>query len=283
MVLRREPTARQLRLGIELRRLREAAGLSAVEAAALLGANRVQMSHIETGLAGVSEQRLRRLASHYACTDEEFINALVTMATDRTRGWWEEYRGLLSTPFMDLSELDHHSRFQYNVAILFVPGLLQTEDYARAVYSTRIPALTEDQLELRVRHRVARRVIIDGPSPIPLDAVIHEAALRIMVGTRTTSRAQLTRILELSDAEHITVRVIPFDLEGFSWGSSTMAYLGGDVTKLDTVIRDTPTGAVYVDAEDQLSTYRARFQEVKAMALTPERSRALIQRLAKEL
>lgn len=190
---------------------------------------------------------------------------------------------MLPTAFMDLSELDHHARFQYNVAILFVPGLLQTEDYARAVYSTRIPVLAEDELELRVRHRVARRVIIDGPSPIPLDAVIHEAALRIMVGTRAASRTQLTRILELSEADHITVRVIPFDLEGFSWGNSTMAYLGGDVTKLDTVIRDTPTGAVYVDAEDQLSTYRARFQEVKAMALEPARSRDLIQRLAKEL
>src|ERR1044072_4612706 len=109
MVLRREPTARQVRLGTELRRLREAAGLTAIEAAALLGANRAQMSHIESGLAGVSEERLRRLASHYACTDKEFIEALAAMATDRTRGWWEEYRGLLPTSFLDLSELEHHA------------------------------------------------------------------------------------------------------------------------------------------------------------------------------
>src|SRR5690242_7486193 len=163
MALRREPTARQMRLAVELRRLREAAGLTAVEAAALLGVGRVQISHIESGLAGVSEERLRRLASHYACTDEEFIDALVAMATDRTRGWWEEYRGLLPAPFLNLSELDHHSRFQYNVAILLVPGLLQTEDYARAVYATRIPELSKEELELRVRHRMARRVILEGP------------------------------------------------------------------------------------------------------------------------
>src|SRR5436190_15717582 len=112
MVQRREPTARQMRLGVELRRLREAAGLNALEAAALVGVNRVKISQIESGAVGVSEQRLRRLASHYACTDEEFINALVTMATDRTRGWWEEYRGLLPTSFLDLAELDHHARFQ---------------------------------------------------------------------------------------------------------------------------------------------------------------------------
>ncbi len=95
MVLRREPTARQMRLAVELRRLRDAAGLTAIEAAALLGVSRVQISHIESGLAGVSEERLRRLAAHYSCTDEKFVDALVAMATDRTRGWWEEYRGLL--------------------------------------------------------------------------------------------------------------------------------------------------------------------------------------------
>ncbi|MFG2632950.1 helix-turn-helix domain-containing protein [Streptomyces sp. NPDC048362] len=281
--MRREPTARQLRLATELRRLREAAGLTARQAAALLGVSPAQITHIESALAGVSEQRLRRLASHYACTDQEFIDSLVSMATDRTRGWWEEYRGLLPAPFLDLSELDHHSRFQYNVAILVVPGLLQTESYARAVYATRIPELTQEELELRVRHRLARRVILEGPSPVPLDVVIHEAALRIMVGPRAAARAQLAHILEASEADHINVQVVPFDLESFSWGASTMAYLGGSVTKLDTVIRDAPTGAMYVDAEDQLATYRARYQKVKAMALGPERSRDLILRLTKEL
>lgn len=281
--MRRESTARQLRLATELRRLREAAGLNSRQAAALLGVSPAQITHIESALAGVSEQRLRRLASHYACTDEEFVDALVAMATDRTRGWWEEYRDLLPAPFMDLSELDHHARFQRNVAILFVPGLLQTEDYARAVYSNRVPELTEDELELRVRHRMARRLIIEGSSPIPFEAVIHEAALRMMVSDHTASRAQLTRILELSEADHITVGVIPFALEGFSRGGSTMAYVGGSVAKLDTVIRDGPNGAVYVDAEAQLATYRARFQKVKAVSLEPEQSRDFIYRLAKEL
>ncbi len=242
-----------------------------------------QITHIESALAGVSEQRLRRLASHYTCTDEEFIDALVAMATDRTRGWWEEYQGLLPTPFLDLSELDHHSRFQRNVAILFVPGLLQTEDYARAVYSNRIPELTEKELELRVRHRIARRVIIEGSSPVPFDAVIHEAALRMMVSNRAASQAQLTHILERSEADHITVRVIPFALEGFSRGGSTMAYVGGSTAKLDTVIRDGPTGAIYVDAEAQLATYRERFDKVKALSLDRERSRDFIHKLAKEL
>ncbi|MEH0419129.1 helix-turn-helix domain-containing protein [Streptomyces sp. B21-083] len=280
--MRREPTARQARLATELRRLREAAGLNSRQAAALLGVSPAQITHIESALAGVSEQRLRRLASHYACTDEEFINALVAMATDRTRGWWEEYRGLLPTPFLDLSELDHHARFQRNAGFLFVPGLLQTADYARAVYSTRVPELAEDQIELRVRHRIARRVIIERTSPVPFDAVIHEAALRIMVSDRAAARAQLTHILEQSEANHVSVRVIPFDLE-FSTGSSPMTYVGGGVPKLDTVIRDAPHGALYVDSETELATYQARFEKTKAMSLERERSRDFIHRLAKEL
>ncbi|MFG2801543.1 helix-turn-helix domain-containing protein [Streptomyces pseudovenezuelae] len=278
MVLRREPTARQVRLGTELRRLREAAGLTAIEAAALLGANRAQMSHIESGLAGVSEERLRRLASHYACTDKEFVDALAAMASDRTRGWWEEYRGLLPTPFLDLSELEHHARFQHHVAVLYVPGLLQTEDYARAVFSDRLPELTCDEMELRIQHRKARQQI-----SIPYKAVIHEAALRIRVSDRAASKAQLTRLLELSEADHITLRVIPFDLDGFARASSTMTYVGGPLPKLDTVVRDTPHGSVFIDAEAQLGSYRTRFHMVEAVSLEPDQTRDFIHRLAKEL
>jgi transcriptional regulator with XRE-family HTH domain len=276
--LRREPTARQLRLATELRRLREAAGLTARQAAALLGVSPAQITHIESGLAGVSEKRLRRLASHYACTNEEFIDALVSMATDRTQGWWEEYRGSLPTSFLDLSELDHHATFRREVAVLFVPGLLQTENYARAVFSSRVPELTTEELELRVQHRMARQVFT-----FPYTVVIHEAALRIRVSDRTASQAQLARLTELSEAEHITLRVVPFDLDGFSRASSTMTYVDGPVPKLDTVVRDAPHGSVFIDSEAQLNAYRTRFHKVEGVALDPERSRDFIHQLTKEL
>ncbi|MDQ1028722.1 transcriptional regulator with XRE-family HTH domain [Streptomyces umbrinus] len=278
MALRREPTARQMRLAVELRRLREAAGLNARQAAALLGVGPAQITHIESALAGVSEKRLRRLASHYACTDGEFIDALVAMATDRTRGWWEEYRGLLPTSFLDLSELNHHASFRRDVAILYVPGLLQTEDYARGVFSGRVPELTDDELELRVRHRMACQEIT-----VPYELVIHESALRIRVSNRAASRAQLARLLELSEAGNITVRVIPFDLDDFARAASTMTYVGGPAAKLDTVVRDVPHGSAFIDSEAQLSAFRTRFRKVEAASLDPERSRDFINRLAKEL
>jgi transcriptional regulator with XRE-family HTH domain len=267
-----------MRLAIELRRLRDAAGLTATEAAALLGTGRVQISHIESGLAGVSEERLRRLAAHYACTDEAFVNALVAMATDRTRGWWEEYRGRLPTSFLDLAELEHHATFLHEVAILYVPGLLQTADYARAVFSSRVPELTDDELELRLRHRMRRQHINR-----PYDLVIHEAALRIRVSDRTAARAQLGKLVELSEADNITVRVVPFDLDGFGRAASAMTYVGGPLPKLDTVVRDVPHGLAFIQSEAQLSVFRTRFRKVEAVALDPERSRDFINRLAKEL
>lgn len=279
MGIRREPTARQARLGVELRRLRNAADLSAREAAALLGVNSVQISQIESGLAGVSEQRLRRLASHYACTDEEFVDALVAMATDRTKGWWEEYRGALPTSFLDLSELDHHATFQQSVAILYVPGLFQTEDYARAVFSSRLPELTPEELELRVHHRLTRQSKVTFPHTV----VIHEVALRIRVGDRITTRAQLNWLLELSEAERITLRVIPLDLDSFADAASTMSYVGGPMARLDTVVRDAPHGSLFLDSEAQLSSYRTCFRRVEAVSLEPERSGELIHQLVKEL
>ncbi|MGW2297131.1 helix-turn-helix domain-containing protein [Streptomyces violaceorubidus] len=281
MVLRRECTARQLRLAVELRRLRDAAGLSAIDAAALLGVNRVQISHIESGLAGVSEERLRRLAAHYSCTDEAFVDALVVMATDRTRGWWEEYRGLLPTPFLDIAELEHHSTFRRDVEFLLVPGLLQTEDYARAAFSSRVPELPRAELDLRVRHRMQRKVVLEAP--VPYESLIHEAALRIRVGDRVTARAQLARVLELSEADHISVRVIPFDLDGFGGAWSPMMLAGGSVPRLDTAVRDAPHGTGFIDSEAQLGVFRTVFRRVKDASLDPSRSRDLIYRLAKEL
>ncbi len=283
MALRRDPTARQMRLAVELRRLREAAGLTNRQAADLLGVSTAQVSQIESGVAGVSEKRLRRLAAHYSCADSELIDALAAMATDRTRGWWEEYRGHLPTPFLDLAELEHHATSLREAQFLYIPGPLQTEDYARAVYAYRVPELPHEELELRVQHRMRRKVILEGPTPKPYEAVIHEAALRIMVSHRAASRAQLARVVQLSEADHITVRVIPFDLEDFAGAAGAMTYAAGSVPNLDTVVRDGPHGATFIDSEAQLGAFRTLFRKVEAVSLDTAQSRDFIHKLANEL
>ncbi|MEV7285405.1 helix-turn-helix transcriptional regulator [Streptomyces sp. NPDC093252] len=283
MGAKRKPTARQMRLATELRRLREAAGLSARETAAQLGVNSVQISQIELGTTGVSEQRLRRMATIYGCADNDLIDALVSMATDRTSGWWEADRGLVDTEFLDLAELEDRARYRWDMEILHIPGLLQTEAYAHALFSYINPTFSEDVVEHWVQHRMKRRTIIERAAPTPYEAIIHEAALRIRVSDRPTARFQLTRILELAEAAHITVRVIPFDLDGFGGAGSAMSYAGGPVPQLDTVVRDTPYKAGFIDDEEQLKHFRTLFRRLQDASLDPRQSQDFIHTLAKEL
>ncbi|MEV7195059.1 helix-turn-helix transcriptional regulator [Streptomyces sp. NPDC093510] len=283
MALRARPTARQLRLGTELRKLREAAGMTARDTAALLGVNAAQMTHIESGRSGVSEVRLRRLAAHYACTDEALIGALTDMTTDRTRGWWEEFRGVLPPVFLDVAELEHHATHLREVVITHVPGLLQTADYARAVFSYMVPDLPPSELEPRVEHRIRRRAAIDGDDPTPYETIIHEFALRIRVSDRRVAHAQLSAILGQIEHEHTTVRIVPTDQDGFAGAGASMMYTGGQVPQLDTGLRDSPTGTAFLDAEPQLKRLRTLFRKVERASLDPTASRDFIHRLSKEL
>ncbi|MFJ6073560.1 helix-turn-helix domain-containing protein [Streptomyces sp. NPDC093065] len=280
---KRHLTARRARLGAELRKLREATGLTAKEAAQLLEADAVQMSQIESGTVGVSAKRLRRLAANYACTDSALIESLVAVATDRTRGWWEEYRGVLPSVFLDGAEVEHHAAFLREVVIHYVPGLLQTADYARSVFTYTRPELTENDVALRVRHRMERRAVIERETPTPYETIVHEFALRVMVADRRASLTQLRFILDKIEAGQAVVRVIPIEREGFAGAGASMLYLGGPVPQLDTALRDAPTGAAYIDAQPQLEQLRTLLRRVRAASLDATASRDFIHRLTKEL
>ncbi|MEU7044160.1 helix-turn-helix transcriptional regulator [Streptomyces varsoviensis] len=278
-----QPTARQQRLGAELRKLREAAGMTAREAAGLLGTNPMHMSHVESGKAGVSEERVRRLASNYACADSDLIDALVTMATERGRGWWEEYRGVLGSGFLDLAELEHHATFLRSVEIVTIPGLMQTEEYARAVFGYMVPELAQAEIEPRVAHRMRRRRVITGDSPITYEVVIHEAALRFRVIDSKLACDQIQLILELSEADNISVRVIPFSVDGFAGANCSMLHAGGPVPQLDTVQRDALLGGIFMDAQSQVARFIKVFRKVEAAALGEDESRVFMRRMLDEL
>jgi transcriptional regulator with XRE-family HTH domain len=268
---------------MELRRMREAAGQTAREAAALLGVNPVQMSQIESGRAGISEERLRRLAAHYVCGDADLIDALVDMATDRTRGWWEEFRGVLPPAFLDLSELEHHAKFLRIISVGHVPGLLQTPDYARAVFSFMVPPLPETELAPRVEHRRRRKAVLEARAePITYEAVVHEAVLRIRVADRQVMKRQLEELLSCSEQPHVSLRVIPFDIDGFAAANCSMLYAGGPVPQLDTVQRDTPHGSGFVTAAAEVTRLVALFEKIGKSALGRRESRDAMLRVLRE-
>lgn len=263
--------------------MREAAGLTARYAAELIGTTPIQMSQVEAGKAGVSEARLRRMASHYACFDGTLIDALVNMAGERDKGWWEEYRGSLAHGALDLAELEHHATYMRTLQAAYIPGLLQTEGYTRGLLAYAVPVRPQADLDALVSFRLRRREVLGrGPAPA-FDAVVHESALRTRVADRKIAREQLLFVLEQSERPNVTVRVIPFDVDGFGGTGNSMLYVGGLVPKLDTVQIDAMHGSFWMDAESQLARYRALLDKAAGSSLSVEESRDFIHRLAQEL
>ncbi|CAM5608055.1 XRE family transcriptional regulator OS=Streptomyces alboniger OX=132473 GN=CP975_16560 PE=4 SV=1 [Streptomyces alboniger] len=215
MAARTAPTARRLRIGIELRRLRERAGMTAAEAARSLGTTQAQMSNIEANRFGISAERVRTLAHIYGCTDHALVDALADMAADRTRGWWEEYRDALPSRLLDLAELEHHATALRVTQVINIPGLLQTPEHARALFREAVPALRPHEIEYRISHRIKRQAILHREQPPPYTAIVHEAALRMQFGGRKVAKAQLKHLTEVSEQTDVTVRVIPFNGTSF--------------------------------------------------------------------
>ncbi|GAA2336693.1 helix-turn-helix transcriptional regulator [Streptomyces kunmingensis] len=283
MAPRITPTVRQRRFGTELRRMRDAAGLTAPVAAERLGSDRTMISNIESGRFGISEERLRRLASIYECDDAELIDALAAMTGGRTRGWWDEYRGKVPQDFLDLAELEHHAVGLRTLQTAYLPGMFQTEEHARALFDLFIPALPRLEVELRIAQRQARHRVLTKTPPVRYQGLVHEAALRIHVGGRDVARAQLARLLEESERENVTLLVIPFSAGEFPMAGDSVLYAAAESPLVDTVQVDSPIGAVFFDSPTQLANFRRRLDAIEQVALNPQQSRDVILGIAKDL
>ncbi|MDF3141632.1 MULTISPECIES: helix-turn-helix transcriptional regulator [unclassified Streptomyces] len=281
--MRSNPTGRQLRLGTELRKLRERAGLTAAEAGQLLGVKPNQISNMEAGRAGVSAERVRTVACNYDCSDTDLVKALVGMTGDRTRGWWEEYREILPSALLDLAEVEHHAMRLHTAITVHIPGLLQTTDHARELFRQVVPALSPPDIEHRVSFRIKRQAVVFRDSPAPYLALIHEAALRMEFGGPAIARAQLQHLLDMSEQDHITIKVLPFAAGGFPGSGQSIFYSSGPVPQLDTVHLDQSHGPAFLDAEAQLSKYRVLLDRMETKCLPAEKSRDLIRSIAHNL
>ncbi|MER7787829.1 helix-turn-helix transcriptional regulator [Streptomyces sp. NPDC097640] len=278
------PTVRQMRLGSELRRMRERAGRTARETAALLGVDQARVSNIEAGRIGISGERIRRLATFYACADAALVDALCAIAEER-RGqfWWDEYRGILAPGFLDVAEMEHHAVYVRSMQAMVIPGLLQTEDYARVLFQGVVHSLPTEEIDARVEHRMRRQTILERDEPVRLTATIHEAALRMRFGGRKVARAQLEHLMTASDQEAVTVRLVPFTNEHFVETTNPILYAGAPIAQLDTVQVDNVVGGRFLDAEAELHRYQKLLDRAERLALDAEESRQLIHHIAREL
>ncbi|MGP4050559.1 helix-turn-helix domain-containing protein [Streptomyces sp. 2A115] len=280
---RSTPTERQRRLGAELRRMRVAAGMTTEYAASLLNVPRTNVPNMESGRSGISPERVRTLASNYGCADRDLIEGLAAMAAGRDKGWWEAYRGQLRDAFLDIAELEWHAKRLRIAVTVHLPGLLQTEEHARAVFEAVIPPLPTADVEARVAQRIDRQQVLDRPEPPALDVILHEAALRMEFGGPAVARRQLEHLLRMSERDTVTVRVIAFKAGGFPGAGQSVVYAESTVPRLDTVELDSTHGPEFIDTETQLHKYRAQLDAAQSVALTPKASRDFIRTLADDL
>ena len=280
MPARSTVTARQARLGAELRKLRERAGPSIREASEITGVAQSKISMMEAGRVGVSAERVRHLASQYACDDPALVEALVAMATERGPGWWEEYREAVPTGYLNVAELEHHAAELQTFQGAHIPALLQTEEQMRGVFASSVPLLSEEQREVRVRFRLRRQEVLDK---IGYAALIHEAALRIRAADSKVARNQLLHLIEQSEQPQVAIRIVPFEADGFAGISAPVVYANGPVSQLDTALVDTAHGGAYLGAVAQLHRYRVVLRTIEKMALGTVDSRDFIHRLVHQM
>ncbi|MEU8920974.1 helix-turn-helix transcriptional regulator [Kitasatospora sp. NPDC048545] len=280
---RTTPSARQERVGIELRKMRDCAERTTAQAAALFGFARTKITQIEKGQYPISAERVRMLACDYAESDHAFVEALAAMAEERHRGWWEDYRGSVPIGFLDIAEMEHFAEGMQTYQVSHVPGAMQTDAYARAIFREVYPPLPPRLLEARLEHRLQRTALMMRQGARPYSALVHEAALRMLFGGRDATRQQLDKLLEFSELPHVTLRVISFNSDGFIGAGQGVFYAKGPVPRLDTVQLDAVGGPAFLHEQKYLDNYRHMIDVMAERSLTESQSRDVIRLIRKEL
>ncbi|MEU8003325.1 helix-turn-helix transcriptional regulator [Catellatospora sp. NPDC049111] len=266
------PTAIRRRVGYRLRELRGKAGMTTIEAAAVIGSSDAKISRLERGLTPVRPGDVQLLLDRYGGTDHAERDLLVRLAGDSgRRGWWQAYE--LPEWFNLYIGLESAASSICNFETLLIPGLLQTADYTRALVRQAHPTATAERVERMVDARLKRQDRLSGNDPLKLRAVVGEAALHCTVGTPDVMRAQFTHLARMSESPNIELRLVPF---------SSLAYAphGRPVVILDfpepgdpgLVYFDHLGKGVYVEDEAHIAIHRQAFELLVGGALTTEDS-----------
>ncbi|RZQ63176.1 helix-turn-helix domain-containing protein [Amycolatopsis suaedae] len=270
----RGPTVRRRRLAGELRRLRESAGLTIDEVGEKLECSASKISRIETGHVGVNPRDVRDMLELYGLSGDQ-REALVQLAREaRTRGWWHAYNEVFTGTFVGL-EADASSLCAFQA--LLVPGLLQTERYARTVIRAMRPDADEVEIKRRVAARMARQELLTDPAPPQYWAVIDEAVLHRMVGGTEVMTEQLSRLLDVATMPHVTIQVVPFGAGAHPGMEGPFLILGfPEQADPDVVYVDSTSSGVYLELPDDVRRYTMMFDHLRAAALRPDDSVQLI-------
>jgi transcriptional regulator with XRE-family HTH domain len=284
MALGQSPTLRRRRLGAVLREMREHAEITRDEVGERLDCSASKIARIEIGDVGVRRRDLDDMLELYGVTDDLARRELAELARQSKErgGWWQKY-GDLPNPYLTLIELESVANSISSFQLMVVPGLLQTEEYARAVIKASRPSDSVEEVERRVKVRLTRQELLVRPESPALWAVLDEAALRRVVGSSAVMRDQLGRLLDLGDRPNLTIQVLPFTCGGYEALFGGFMLLRFPDPDPDVVYVEGFAGDVYLEKEEELVRCSLAFERLCDAALSQARSAELIRSAARDL
>jgi len=276
------PTVRRIMVGVQLRRLREAQGITREDAGYVIRASESKISRLELGRVSFKERDVADLLSYYGVTDEAQREAMLALAREANYpGWWHSFDDVLPSWFQTYVGLEEAASLIRSYEVQFVPGLLQTEDYARALATTGNPGAPGEEIERRVHLRMTRQRLFNRSNPPTLWAVVDEGALRRPMGGRKVLRAQVERLLQHIDNPRITLQVMPFRLSGHAPDGGAFSILRFPEPDLpDIVYVEQLVSALYLDKREYVDRYARTMDRLTVDAQPPE---ATAETLAKML
>jgi transcriptional regulator with XRE-family HTH domain len=278
------PTVRRRRLALELRRLREAARLTCEEVAEHLECSASKISRVETGRVSVSPRDVRDMLELYGVPAEQ-RESLVQLARDsRQKGWWHAYSDTMQPQMATYIGLESAASEIRIYEVSLIPGLLQTEDYARAVIRAGMVNSPAEDIERRVSLLMARQPAVIRDDPPKVWAVLDEAALRRRVGGSGLMRLQLEHLLAQAALPNVAVQVIPFAGGAHpAMGRPFIILVFPERVDTDVVYLEDLTSALYLEDVAEVDRYNVFFNHLRATALSFDDSAALITSVLKEM
>jgi transcriptional regulator with XRE-family HTH domain len=277
------PTVRRRRLALELRRLREAARLTCEEVAERLECSASKISRVETGRVSVSPRDVRDMLEIYGVPEQQ-RDSLVQLAREsRQKGWWHAYGDSVQPQFATYLGLESAAAEIKTYEVNLIPGLLQTEEYARAVVTASMVNSSRSDVERRVALRMERQRL-QRANPPKLWAVLDEAALRRQVGGREVMRMQLEHLRETSALRNVSLQVIPFAGGAHPGMGRPFVILSfGEEADPDVVYLEDLASALWVENVEEVDRYQVYFNHLQATALSFEDSAAMVTAVLKEM
>jgi hypothetical protein len=278
------PTVLRMLLGAHLRRLREAEGVSRETAGWEIRASESKISRMELGRVSFKERDVADLLSLYGVTDEEEREAWLTLARQaNTPGWWQREGDILPSWFQPYLGLEAAAVLIRTYEVQFIPGLLQTPEYAKAVILLGHGNAPSAEVERRVGVRMKRQQVLAREDPPQLWVVVDEGALRRLIGGPEVMRAQLRALVDATKLPHVRLQVIPFNAGGHAAAGGSFSILRFPEQDLpDVIYIEQLTSALYLDKRDDIDHYAAAMERLCVEAERPDRTGDILGKILRE-